>query len=130
MGNQFDKLSKSLAIGVSRRRFLKGGVGAAGILAGASLWTPARAMEGGDDPNPIPTGLPGPNGLLHVYLPGPGHEPSTITDFNGFVGQANVKGQGTASDGTRLFYDVDNRFMVGDYVGVDGRNHYGSFAMI
>ena len=115
---------------VSRRQFLKTAAGAAGVVLGSSLWKPALADGGGADPKPIPTGIRGPNGLLHIYLPGSGAETSTITDFAGFVGVANVKGQGTTNDGTRLYFDVDSRFMKGIYLGTDGRPHRGAFALV
>jgi hypothetical protein len=81
-------------------------------------------------PKPVP---PNPAlGGLHLYLPGENSEPSAITDLNGFVGIGAVKGAGTATlaDGStqRLFFDVDNRFMRGEYVGEDGRMHHGTFA--
>ena len=114
---------------LSRRQLIGAAAGAAGILAAGGIWTPALA-DGGADPRPIPGGINGPGVFLHIYLPGAGAEPSLITDFNGFVGQALVKGQGTTGDGTRLYFDIDSRFMVGEYVGMDGQNHHGSFAMI
>jgi hypothetical protein len=49
-------------------------------------------------PIPIPGGLQalGPSGpLFHFFLPGPGTEPSTITNFKGFIGWAAVGGKGT-----------------------------------
>ncbi len=60
-------------------------------------------------------------------------EPSTITDFNGFVGVAHVTGNGTRTDAKtsktkRLFFDTDVRFMDGHYIGVDGQQHGGTFS--
>jgi hypothetical protein len=88
------------------------------------------------DPQPIPGGLellgPG-TPLFHVFLPGSGAEPSTITDFNGFVGWAAVGGQGTHTAGgvsSHLPFESDVRFMIGEYVGVDGKHHHGAFAFI
>ena len=88
------------------------------------------------DPQPIPGGLellgPG-TPLFHVFLPGSGAEPSTITDFNGFVGWAAVGGQGTHTSGgvsSHLPFESDLRFMIGEYVGVDGKHHHGAFAFI
>src|SRR6266849_3322053 len=65
---------------------------------------------------------------------GPGLDPSSITDFNGFVGVADVQGTGTAtsSDGSTetLLFDTDMRFMSGVYVGQDGAVHKGTFGFV
>ena len=91
-------------------------------------------------PLPIPgifnPGLGGPD--LHFQKPGPvdntsgifGGEPSSITDFNGFVGVAHVQGTGTDNSGNTLFWDTDLRFMHGVYQGTDGRIHSGTFAFV
>src|SRR5229473_5981113 len=73
--------------------------------------------------------------IFHIFLPAPGFEPSTITDFNGMVGVANVGGMGTQTDtntntSKRLAFDVDVRFMRGVYVGEDGRVHRNAFAFV
>ena len=88
-------------------------------------------------PLPIPGGLQllGPSGpLFHVFLPATGVEPSTITDFNGFVGWAAVGGMGTHTPvgeaPSHLPFESDVRFMLGEFVGADGRNHHGAFAFI
>jgi hypothetical protein len=93
-------------------------------------------------PLPIPAGIPNPTGgpILHLNLPGPadtppasphvGHDPSTITDFNGVIGVAHVQGTGTDGDGNTLFWDVDLRFMKGIYKGVDGQAHFGTFTFV
>jgi hypothetical protein len=94
-------------------------------------------------PLPIPAGIPNPfPGMptLHLNLPGPadapptpphvGHDPSTITDFNGFVGVARVQGTGTDGSNNSLFWDADLRFMDGVYRGVDGRVHNGTFVFV
>jgi hypothetical protein len=91
-------------------------------------------------PLPIPGGLPGflpGEPFEHANLAGPadapppfGNEPSSITDFNGFVGVAHVEGTGTDGDGHTLLWDVDLRFMQGVYRGVDGRRHQGTFALV
>ena len=91
-------------------------------------------------PLPIPgifnPGLGGPD--IHFQKPGPadntsgrfGGEPSTITDFNGFIGVAHVQGTGTDNSGNTLFWDTDLRFMHGVYQGTDGRIHSGTFAFV
>ena len=84
----------------------------------------------------IPSPFGGPD--VHQELPGPadstvpglGGEPSTITDFNGFVGVAHVEGTGTDNHGNSLFWDVDLRFMDGVFRGDDGRAHQGTFAEV
>jgi hypothetical protein len=73
----------------------------------------------------------------HANLPGPagapapfGNEPSSITDFAGFIGVAHFEGTGRDGDGNTLLWDADLRFMQGVYRGVDGRLHFGTFAFI
>ena len=107
----------SLSAGVvSRRRFLQATAGASGLFLGAGLGGPfaAAAPAGSADPRPIPGGIQpfGPRTeVFHLFLPEPGNEASTITDFNGFLGVARITGYGTATDGAghsrRLFYDAD-----------------------
>ena len=94
-------------------------------------------------PLPIPGAVPdfhrdgGPD--IHFQLPGPadntdtgrvGGEPSTITDFNGFVGVAHVEGTGTDNKGHTLFWNTDLRFMDGVFQGTDGKIHQGTFAFV
>jgi hypothetical protein len=129
---------------LSRRRFLQAAAGTIGVL-GAGLAWPARARA--DEivaPNPIPGGDPSFNAfsppsteLLHVYAPDPfsGFDPITITDFDGVVGAAIVdgtgRGRGNRTHGNRdLLFEVDLRFMQGTYRGIDGRAHFGTFALV
>jgi hypothetical protein len=123
---------------LSRRGFL-GMTAAASGLAFAGLAVPplAHAAKESRLPNPIPNGmhLLGPEGpLFHFFLPGPTSEPSTITDFHGFVGLANVGGRGTRKEPGgaphHLFFDSDNRFMTGVFVGRDGKVHRGTFGFV
>jgi hypothetical protein len=119
---------------LSRRSFL---VTAAGV-AGASLVFGQRPSSGAD-PRPIPGGIqpfgPGTE-VFHVFLIGPGVEPSTITDFNGFVGATEIQGPWTVSGPSAptpvppTTYDADMRFMTGEYIGADGRHHLGTFGFI
>jgi hypothetical protein len=93
-------------------------------------------------PLPIPGGVLIPNPFggpdVHANLPGPvdssvpgiGGEPSTITDFNGFVGVALVDGTGTDGSGNPLLWEADLRFMKGVYRGADGDFHEGAFALV
>src|SRR5436305_4728517 len=116
----------------SRGQFLRRGAVAAGGFAGLSVLAPGLARAAGSDPRPIPGGIqpfgPGTE-VFHVFLPEHGSEPSTIFDFKGFVGVAHLQGTGTGTDTstgntTPLVFDVDNRFMKGVYVGVDGKKHH------
>lgn len=138
--------------GLSRRTF--GAMGAAGAVLGSGLWAPARADE--DDKEKQACGLPLPiphltNGSLHFYFPGPidgsaaatdptgahpeGRDPSTITNFEGFVGQADLDFSGTATDtntGAKATYQfhTDTRFMKGTFIASDQQRHKGAFAFI
>ena len=126
---------------LSRRQFIRTSVGATGAVLSSGLWLPAVAHAGGDHhvaPRPIPGGTrilgPGTE-LFHVFGPVHGAEPSTIFYFKGFVGVAHITGTGTGTDTrtgttTPLLFDVDNRFMKGVYVGVDGKKHHGTFGFI
>jgi len=103
---------------------------------GSSIGT-GRKNTTSATPLPIPGGLQllGPGGpLFHLFLPATGAEPSTITDFNGFVGWAAVGGMGTHTPvgeaPSHLPFESDIRFMLGEFVGADGKNHHGAFAFI
>lgn len=131
---------------ITRRAFLGSAALAGGAVATASWWLPQVARADFDGlatvlPRPIPGGV-APFGIaIHhfppfpVMGPGPINEPSEITDFNGVVGVCRVTGAGTGTDQatgaqTRLNYQVDNGFMSGLYVGVDGKTHHGTFAFV
>jgi len=136
---------------LTRRQLMRTTTGTAALAMGAGLLRgslASAAPRGTSSPKPIPggldffqllTGTPGP--LFHVlpptlYLPdGSTNEPSTITDFNGFLAAAEIQGTGTATDTstgetTQLTFDVDMRFMDGVYVGEDGRTRRGTFGFI
>lgn len=123
---------------LSRRRFLGTTAAATGAAITADLWLPvlARADDeesGAAAPRPIPGGIqpfgPGTE-VFHLFLPGHGAEPSTITDFDGTIGWAAVQGTGSSSDGRDWLYDADLRFMKGTYIGQDGREHEGTFGFV
>ena len=125
---------------LSRRHFLGAAAGATGIVLGSGLWMPGQALAWGNGaaPRPIPGGIqpfgPGTE-VFHVFLAGRGAEPSTITDFHGFIGIADTQGTGTGTDTrtgatTTLLFDNDTRFMQGVYIGVDGKKHRGTFGFI
>jgi hypothetical protein len=102
-----------------------------------------RCLPSTVSPVPIPAEPIAPG--IHTFLPGPadapasqspvGSEPSTITDFTGFVAVAHIQGTGTPSGGTgsdavSTLFDADLRVMQGVYRGVDGQFHFGTFAFI
>jgi len=124
---------------VSRRQFLgTAGATGVGLGLGSGLLTSAAAVadSGGSAvlPRPIPSGFVTPVGVfIHHHLPGRGIEASQITDFKGTIGLAELTGTGTGTlNGTssKLNFEIDNRFMQGTYVGVDGRRHRGTFGFI
>lgn len=126
---------------LARRQFLSGAVGATatGAVLGSGLLSaaPALADQGSDpgsDPGSVvpPTPIPGGEFKTHHFLPGRGKEVTTINDFNGVVGIAQLIGTGTGTAGgatTPLNFSVDNRFLIGEYVGVDGALHRTSFGV-
>ena len=124
---------------VSRRRFLgTAGATGVGLGLGSGLLTSAAAVadSGGTAvlPRPIPSGFLTPVGVfIHHHLPARGIEASQITDFRGTIGLAELSGTGTGTlNGTskKLNFQMDNRFMQGTYVGVDGQRHRGTFGFI
>src|SRR5438128_2123991 len=126
---------------LSRRQFIRTSAGATGAVLSSGLWLPAlaHAHESGHvAPRPIPGGTrflgPGTE-LFHAYEPMHAAEPSSIFDFKGVVGVAHLQGTGTGTNtrtgtSTTLLFDVDNRFMKGVYVGVDGKKHTATFGFI
>jgi len=118
----------------SRRQFLAAGagLGAAGFLGTQVIGAgPALAARRAGDPRPIPGGIqpfgPGTE-VFHLFPPGAG-EPNSITDFNGFVGVANIDGAG-AGDHAGLSFDVDIRFITGEYMALDGRHFEATFGFL
>lgn len=117
----------------------------ASAIALSPFWMPSLVFAGDQlatvAPKPIPGGV-APFGIpIHhfppvpVLGPTPINEPSQITDFNGFVGITRVQGTGTGTDTATgvsypLNFQVDNGFMDGVYVGVDGKVHRGTFAFV
>jgi len=64
-----------------------------------------------------------------------GRDPSTIFDFDGVIGQADLNLTGTGTDTTTgvsavYGFHTDMRFMAGRFVGTDGQVHRGTFAFI
>jgi hypothetical protein len=125
--------------GPSRRQFLAAGagLGAAGVLGTQVIGAgPALAARRAGDPRPIPGGTqflaPDNNEVFHVFVPGEG-EPNSITDFNGFVGVAHIQGTGTGTGtgaNTGLSFDIDNRFITGEYIALNGRHSNATFGFL
>lgn len=111
---------------LSRRQIIGTAAVGSAVVLGSGLLTPGlvAAKPSSSAPKPIPETL-FPNAPFHVLSPA-SEEPSTIYDFNGFVGATDIQGTGTGG----LLFDVDMRFMKGVYVGVDGRVHQGTFAFV
>jgi len=132
-----DKLTSHHARhGLSRRAFIGSMAGVAGAAIGGGLLPGGVLAAKPSNSAPKPTSstvtLNGVTFQLSFF--GPGIDPSSIGDFNGFVGVADVQGTGTATnpDGSTetLLFDTDMRFMSGVYVGVDGAVHKGSFGFV
>ena len=130
---------------LSRRRFVRIAVGAAGCALGAQgLWRPAAlpAQSGGSMPKPVPGGTNTPWGVfVHHYPPKPGadlaamDDPSQITDLDGWICNSRILGMGTGTDprtgsATRYPFGADMGVMKGTYVGEDGKRHIGVFGFI
>jgi hypothetical protein len=130
---------------LSRREFGRAALGTLAVTTALStgLWSPARALalaSQSGTPIPIPGTTPALGGDFHVFGPAgidPNDaEPSTITDFNGFIGLAYLDGQVTQSNNstgeirTLPFRFADMRFMKGVFKGTDGNTHQGAFALV
>jgi hypothetical protein len=128
-------LSHHIRHAITRRAFM-GSVAAVAGAAGFSLIPGVARAAKPSSTAPVPTantleiaGL-----TFHLTIPGPGIDPSSIYDFNGFVGAAHNQGTGTGTnpDGSTetLLFDTDQRFMTGVYVGADGAVHQGTFGFV
>jgi len=121
----------------SRSQFVRRSAVAVGGVASLGAVRPGAAFaRSAGDPRPIPGGFSDTFALvpkdpfIHVLPPSLGLEMSTITDFNGVVGAAEIQGTAQGSDGTSYDFDTDMRFMQGTYVGLDGRVRKGSFGFV
>jgi hypothetical protein len=128
---------------ITRRQFLKtAGAALLGSALGSGLSraSVAEAAHGPGDPVPIPGGTPVLGGGFHLFGPGVidpvDAEPSSITDFNGFVGIAFITGTVTRTNTatgevrTLPYIQNDMRFMKGVFRGMDGHIHQGAFGFI
>jgi hypothetical protein len=73
--------------------------------------------------------------LFHFQSPTPNTDESSIYDFKGTVGVAEISGPGAgvhngAPLASNAEFGSDNRFMKGVYVGTDGKRHHGTFGFI
>jgi hypothetical protein len=134
---------------LSRRQLIGRTAGLAGLAAMSSAFawptTAQAAVRGAGQPRPIPGGTTVDGlGFFHFYFPtspnpvgstdtienGRG-DPSTITDFNGFIGVGEwAGGTGTDQAGNTLYWAADLRFMAGEFIGLDGGHHEGAFAFV
>jgi hypothetical protein len=131
---------------LSRRQFLRTtgtavlGAGL-GTASGSKLWSsPLAVAPGPYEPIPIPGGTPVLGGGYHVFGPGTidpdDAEPSSITDFDGFVGISFTSGTCTRTNTqtgeilTLPFVNNDMRFMKGVFRGMDGEIHHGAFGFV
>jgi hypothetical protein len=122
---------------LSRRAFIGGAAAATGVTVGSGLLWPAigsAAAHRNRAPKPTTAKLKVNGKTFHVSSFGPGMDPSSITDFKGFVGVADVRGKGVAKnpDGSTetLLFDTDMRFMQGVYVAQDGATYRGTFGFV
>ncbi len=117
---------------VSRRTFMGSMAGVAGAAAGTGLFplSALAAKPANSDPKPTSQQVTLGGVTFSLAFFGPGIDPSSIGDFNGFVGVADVQGTGKTNTGEVLLFDTDMRFMSGVYVGVDGAVHKGTFGFI
>jgi hypothetical protein len=120
---------------LSRRHFLAAGGLAGGAMVTSSAWIPAVAEAGRSaEPTPIPYGTVVGGTLFHFLPPMPNTDDSSIYNFKGVVGVADISGPGTGLHNGKVLegsqFGSDNRFMKGVYVGTDGKRHRGTFAFI
>ena len=120
---------------LSRRKFLSTAALAGGAVMTSPLWA-AKLAEAAAfaeaDPRFIPGGtkLPFQPTPFHFFFPGAG-DPSTITDFDGMVGIADIGNTGgTGTPGGPLRWKADVRFMKGTYIGTEGDTRTGAFAFV
>ena len=129
-------LGHAVSHGFTRRAFVGSMAAVAGAAAGVGLIPALARAAKPSNATPVPT----PNTVVvggvtfHFTFFGAGIDPSSINDFNGKVGVADVQGTGTATnpDGSTetLLFDTDMRFMSGVYVGADGAVHKGTFGFV
>jgi hypothetical protein len=120
---------------LSRRNFLAAAGLAGGAVVTSSAWMPAFAKTGTVAPRPIPYGTMIGGKLFHFQGTAPNMDESSVYDFKGTVGVANIDGPGAGVHAGEPLpsdseFGSDNRFMKGVYVGTDGKHHHGTFGFI
>jgi hypothetical protein len=106
-------------------------------VVGAGLLGPTAAFAAKPSnpmPKPTPT-VQTVNGIdFHITNFDVNLDPSTITDFKGMIGVADVQGTGIGTDRhgntEQLLFDTDMRFMTGVYVAQDGTVRNGTFGFV
>jgi len=119
---------------LSRRDFMAAAGLAGGAVVTSSAWMPVLAKTA-PAPRPIPYGTMVGGELFHFQGTKANLDESSIYDFKGAVGVANIEGPGAGvHNGAALAasaeFGSDNRFMKGVYVGTDGKKHHGTFGFI
>jgi len=135
------------------RRQLLGTAGTAGAILLTGLPKVALADKPGSGiPNPLAHVNPPPGPPVHFFFPGPvdgsdfptdphhpspfsGRDPSTIYDFNGFIGNTDLDLSGIGTDMTTgdtdtYTFHTDMRFMKGVFIDTAGKTQNGAFAFI
>jgi len=134
-----DWLERAVLARLSRADFVKRGVVVAGGVAGLGALSPTSAFglsPTHDEPRPIPGGFAPDfstvpvDPFIHVLPPIVGFEMSTITDFDGVVGAAEIQGTAHDNEDGSYWFDADMRFMKGRYVDLDGKTREGVFGFI
>jgi hypothetical protein len=121
---------------LTRRQFLATTGLAGGAVVTSSIWMPMLAEASGSAaPTPIPYGTTINGALFRFLFPVAGTDVSSIFNFNGVVGVADIDGPGAGTYKGKPLpanaeFGSDNRFMKGIYIGTDGKRHRGTFAFI
>jgi hypothetical protein len=119
---------------ITRRRFIGTTALVSGAAMTAPLWNSVVAKAAVRvEPKPIPQVFDG--SPFHFQFLTTITEPSSITDFQGIVGGADLLGTGWGTNtktGEKMFMwtAIDNRFMQGKYVGLDGKTHQATFGFV
>ena len=119
---------------ITRRRFIGTSALVSGAAMTAPLWNSVVAKAAVRvEPKPIPQVFDG--SPFHFQFLTNTTEPSSITDFQGIVGGADLLGTGWGTntktgEKTFMWTAIDNRFMQGKYVGVDGKTHQATFGFV
>lgn len=109
---------------------------ATAALAVLATGPPHPALAAPSDAKPIPGGFTFGTELFHFGGPPAANlELSTIGDFQGSIAVAHINGTGTGTDAATgvkqpLLSDLDVRIMHGDYVGMDGQPHKGTYLFL